>query len=60
MLIPHALFFIVEEDPIMGEIIFSIFVGGWMAVAGIFLVKWLSREEKIARKAEITDGGNER
>jgi hypothetical protein len=43
----------------MGEVIFSIFVGGWMAVAGIFLVKWLSREEKTVRKAEITEGGNE-
>jgi hypothetical protein len=43
----------------MGEVIFSIFVGGWMVVAGIFLIKWLSREEKTVRKAEITEGGNE-
>lgn len=30
----------------MGEIIFSIFVGGWMVLTGIFMNSWLSREEK--------------
>jgi len=44
----------------MGEIIFSIFVGGWMIAAGIFLNKWLSREEKLARKAETAGGGDKR
>jgi len=43
----------------MGEIIFSIFVGGWMAVAGIFMNKWLSREEKVIRSFEATEGGEE-
>ena len=30
----------------MGEIIFSIFVGGWMCLTGILLIWWISREEK--------------
>lgn len=30
----------------MGEIIFSIFVGGWMCLAGGLIIYWLSREEK--------------
>ena len=30
----------------MGEIIFSIFVGGWMVLTGVFLNWWLKREEK--------------
>lgn len=41
----------------MGEIIFSIFIGGWMIAAGIFMNKWLSREEKIVRKAEPAERG---
>jgi len=41
----------------MGEIIFSIFVGGWMVVAGIFMNKWLSAEEKMTRETEIAKGG---
>jgi len=43
----------------MGEIIFSIFVGGWMIAAGIFLNKWLTREEKRSEKADAAGGGNE-
>ena len=40
----------------MGEIIFSIFVGGWMVVTGIFVNKWLSREgeRKIHLRAMLT------
>jgi hypothetical protein len=30
----------------MGEIIFSIFVGGWMVLTGIFMNYWLTKEEK--------------
>ena len=48
-----------EEVILVGEIILSVFVGGWMAAAGIFLNKWLTREEKITRKAEIAEGGSE-
>jgi len=39
----------------MGEIIFSIFMGGWMVGAGIFMNKWLSREEKGLRKEEAPE-----
>lgn len=30
----------------MGEIIFSIFIGGWMVFGGTFLIVYLSKEEK--------------
>lgn len=39
----------------MGEIIFSIFVGGWMAITGIYMNKWLSREERKNAK-KYTEG----
>lgn len=42
----------------MGEIIFSIFVGGWMIATGIFMNKWLSREEKSASKGGADEGGD--
>lgn len=40
----------------MGEIIFSIFVGGWMVVTGIFMNYWLSREQKNVEKNEAKGG----
>jgi hypothetical protein len=42
----------------MGEIMFSIFVGGWMVLAGLLIVGWLSREEKKVRQEEAVKGGN--
>ena len=42
----------------MGEIILSIFVGGWMAVIGIVMNRWLTREERNLRKASPNEGGD--
>ena len=39
----------------MGEIIFSVFVGGWMVFTGIFLILKLNKEEK-AWSAEESEG----
>lgn len=36
----------------MGEIIFSIFCGGWMVFTGIFLIVKLNREEKSWQNEE--------
>jgi hypothetical protein len=40
----------------MGEIIFSIFVGGWMVLTGIFMNYWLAREQKSVEKNEAKEG----
>lgn len=40
----------------MGEIIFSLFVGGWMVLTGIFMNYWLTREEKKANSSEAKGG----
>ncbi|HWQ80460.1 MAG TPA: hypothetical protein VN381_16650 [Anaerovoracaceae bacterium] len=40
----------------MGEIIFSIFVGGWMVLTGIFMNYWLTREEKNTKNNEAKGG----
>ncbi|WP_419821108.1 hypothetical protein [Anoxybacterium hadale] len=42
----------------MGEIIFSLFVGGWMILTGIFMNWWLLREEKNTRQKKTAEGRN--
>ncbi len=45
----------------MGEIIFSIFIGGWMCLVGVLVIWWLSREEKKTKrndKQNIMEGGH--
>ena len=36
----------------MGEIIFSLFIGGWMIFTGAFLIFWLNKEEKSIGEIE--------
>lgn len=36
----------------MGEIIFSLFIGGWMCLVGVLVIYWVSREEKKNKQTE--------
>lgn len=38
----------------MGEIVVSIFIGGWMMLVGGFMLWSLDREEKKYRQEELT------
>ncbi|WP_156888500.1 hypothetical protein [Proteocatella sphenisci] len=38
----------------MGEIVVSIFIGGWMMLVGVFMHWSLSKEEKKYRQEELT------
>jgi hypothetical protein len=40
----------------MGEIIFSLFVGGWMILMGIVMNWWLTKEQKRVEKKEAKGG----
>ena len=42
----------------MGEVIFSIFVGGWLIAGGVFLNGWLTREERRTREVDTAERGD--
>lgn len=40
----------------MGEIVFALFVGGWMVFLGVFMNSYLTKEERKYNSKE-TEGG---